>query len=190
MPGDDWQRFANLRAYYGLMWGYPGKKLLFMGQEFGQEQEWDSAGALDWYLLDQDRHRGVQLLVGDLNRLYRDLPALHAHDCEPDGFRWLVVDDAAQSVFAWLRLAPGADPVVCIVNFTPVPRTNYRIGLPHASRWVEILNTDATIYGGSGMGNGGSVTAEAVGAHGQPVSAVFVLPPLAAVWLTAVANPA
>jgi 1,4-alpha-glucan branching enzyme len=190
MPGDDWQRFANLRAYYGLMWAYPGKKLLFMGQEFGQEQEWDSAGALDWYLLDQDRHRGVQLLVGDLNRLYRDLPALHAHDCEPDGFRWLVVDDAAQSVFAWLRLAPGADPVVCIVNFTPVPRTNYRIGLPHGSRWVEILNTDATIYGGSGMGNGGSVTAEAVGAHGQPVSAVFVLPPLAAVWLTAVANPA
>ena len=190
MPGDDWQRFANLRAYYGLMWAYPGKKLLFMGQEFGQEQEWNSAGALDWYLLEQSRHRGVQSLIGDLNRLYRDLPALHARDCEPEGFRWLVVDDAAQSVFAWLRLAPGADPVVCIVNFTPVPRANYRIGLPRAGRWVEILNTDAVVYGGSGMGNGGSVTAEAVGAHGQPASAMFVLPPLAAVWLVAAGTPA
>jgi 1,4-alpha-glucan branching enzyme len=115
---------------------------------------------------------------------------LHARDCEPEGFRWLVVDDAAQSVFAWLRLAPGADPVVCIVNFTPVPRSNYRIGLPRAGRWVEVLNTDAVVYGGSGMGNGGSVAAEAVGAHGQPASAVFVLPPLAAVWLVATANPA
>jgi 1,4-alpha-glucan branching enzyme len=185
MPGDDWQRFANLRAYYGLMWSYPGKKLLFMGQEFGQEREWNSDGELDWYLLEQGRHRGVQMLVGDLNRLYRSLPALHARDCEPDGFRWLVVDDAAQSVFAWMRLAPGAGPVVCVVNFTPVPRPDYRIGLPRAGRWVEVLNTDATVYGGSGLGNGGSVTAEAVGMHGQPASAALLLPPLAAVWLVA-----
>lgn len=183
MPGDDWQRFANLRAYYGLMWGYPGKKLLFMGQEFGQEREWDSAGELDWQLLEQGRHRGVQTLVGDLNRLYRKLRALHARDCEPEGFRWLVVDDTAQSVFAWLRLAPEADPVVCIVNFTPVPRENYRIGLPLAGRWVEVLNSDATVYGGSGLGNAGSVMAEAVGAHGQPASAEILLPPLAALWL-------
>ena len=125
----------------------------------------------------------MQALVGDLNRLYRRLPALHARDCEPEGFRWLVVDDAGQSVFAWLRLAPDAGPVVCIVNFTPVPRADYRIGLPQAGRWVEVLNTDATAYGGSGLGNLGAVTAEAVAAHGQPASAAFLLPPLAAVWL-------
>ncbi len=183
MPGDEWQRFANLRAYYGLMWGYPGKKLLFMGQEFGQSREWDFNGELDWYLLEYGFHRGVQGLVGDLNRLYRRLPALHARDCEPEGFRWLVVDDASQSVFAWLRLAPDAGPVVCVVNFTPVPRADYRIGLPQAGRWVEVLNTDATAYGGSGLGNAGAVTAEAVGAHGQPASAALLLPPLAALWL-------
>ncbi len=183
MPGDEWQRFANLRAYYGLMWGYPGKKLLFMGQEFGQSREWDFNGELDWYLLQYSLHQGVQALIGDLNRLYRRLPALHARDCEPEGFRWLVVDDASQSVFAWLRLAPDASPVVCIVNFTPVPRADYRIGLPLAGRWVEVLNTDATAYGGSGLGNLGTVTAEEVAAHGQPASAAFLLPPLAAVWL-------
>jgi len=188
MPGDGWQQFANLRAYYGLMWSYPGKKLLFMGQEFGQEREWDSDGQLEWPLLEHERHRGVHLLVGDLNRLYRKLPALHARDCEPEGFRWLVVDDAAQSVLAWLRLAPNADPVVCVVNLTSVPRPNYRIGLPCHGRWVEVLNTDATVYGGSGLGNGGSVTAEAVGADGQPASAAILLPPLAAVWLVAAAD--
>ena len=183
MPGDEWQRFANLRAYYGLMWGYPGKKLLFMGQEFGQEREWDSSSQLDWYLLERERHQGVQLLIGDLNLLYRRLPALYARDCEPEGFRWLVVDDAAQSVFAWLRLAPEAEPVVCIVNFTPVPRSCYRVGLPQAGRWVEVLNTDATVYCGSGLGNAGSVVADDVPAHGQPASAELLLPPLAAVWL-------
>jgi 1,4-alpha-glucan branching enzyme len=131
----------------------------------------------------------VQGLIGDLNRLYRGLPALHARDCEPEGFRWLVVDDAAQSVFAWLRLAPGEEPVVCIVNFTPVPRANYRIGLPRAGRWVEVLNTDATVYGGSGLGNAGAVTAEPVAAHGQVASAEFLLPPLAALWLVPEADP-
>ena len=188
MPGDEWQRFANLRAYYGLMWGYPGKKLLFMGQEFGQTREWDFAGELDWHLLQYDFHRGTQGLIGDLNRLYRELPALHGRDCEPEGFRWLVVDDAAQSVFAWMRLAPGEEPVVCVVNFTPVPRPNYRIGLPRAGRWTEILNTDATAYGGSGLGNAGAITAEPVGAHGQIASAELLLPPLAAVWFVPAAD--
>ena len=183
MPGDDWQRFANLRAYYALMWAYPGKKLLFMGQEFGQGREWDCAGELDWHLLGQRLNAGVQHLVADLNRLYRTLPALHARDCEPEGFRWLVVDDAAQSVFAWLRLTPGEAPVAFVVNLTPVPRERYRIGLPLAGGWREVLNTDAGIYGGSGMGNAGSVTAEPVGAHGQPASAEVTLPPLAALWL-------
>ena len=183
MPGDTWQRFANLRAYYALMWGYPGKKLLFMGQEFGQWREWQSDGQLDWHLLEGAPHRGVQTLVADLNRLYRALPALHARDCEGEGFRWLVVDDAAQSVFAWLRAAPGAPPVVCIVNFTPVPRPHYRVGLPLAGRWREVLNTDATAYGGSGLGNAGEVTAVATAAHGQPASAELLLPPLASLWL-------
>jgi 1,4-alpha-glucan branching enzyme len=183
MPGDEWQRFANLRAYYGLMWAYPGKKLLFMGQEFGQQREWDADGELDWPGPEQEWNHGVRRLVGDLNRLYRGLPALHARDCETEGFRWLVVDDTAQSVFAWMRLAPGAPPVVCIVNFTPVPRADYRIGLPRPGRWAEILNTDASVYGGSGLGNRGAVMAEAIGAHGQPASAAFVLPPLAALWL-------
>ena len=183
MPGDDWQRFANLRAYYGMMWAYPGKKLLFMGQEFGQRREWDAGGTLDWPESGQRPHEGVQRLMGDINRLYRELPALHARDCEPEGFRWLVVDDTAQSVFAWMRRAPGSPEVVCVVNFTPVPRESYRIGLPRTGRWAEILNTDATVYGGSGIGNDGAVMAEAVGTHGQPASAVFRLPPLAALWL-------
>jgi 1,4-alpha-glucan branching enzyme len=183
MPGDEWQRFANLRAYYALMWGYPGKKLLFMGQEFGQGREWNSTGELEWWLLQFGLHRGVQQLVGDLNRLYRSLPALYERDCEPDGFRWLVVDDTAQSVFAWMRLAADGTPVVCIVNFTPVPREFYRVGLPRAGEWIEVLNTDATVYGGSGLGNAGAVTAEPVAAHGQPASAGFLLPPLAALWL-------
>jgi 1,4-alpha-glucan branching enzyme len=189
MPGDEWQRFANLRACYGLMWAYPGKKLLFMGQEFGQTREWDSTGELDWHLLRDGLHRGVQALIADLNRLYRELPALHARDCEAEGFRWLVVDDAAQSVFAWLRAAPGAAPVMCVVNCTPVPRPNYRIGLPCAGSWAEILNTDATAYGGSGLGNAGAVVAEPVAAHGQPASAELLLPPLAALWLAAPRTP-
>ncbi|MDR3417844.1 MAG: alpha amylase C-terminal domain-containing protein, partial [Nevskia sp.] len=183
MPGDDWQRFANLRALYALMWAYPGKKLLFMGQEFGQENEWDATGQLQWYLLDQARHRGVQALVGDLNRRYRELPAAHARDCEDMGFRWLVVDDAAQSVFAWLRLADGAPPLVVAINLTPVPRQGYRIGLPSAGPWREVLNTDAACYGGSDVGNGGTIVAEAVAAHGQPASAELTLPPLGAIWL-------
>jgi 1,4-alpha-glucan branching enzyme len=183
MPGDEWQRFATARAYYGLMWAYPGKKLLFMGQEFGQSQEWDSTRGLEWWLLDHAVHRNLQDFVRDLNRAYRRLPALHARDCEAEGFRWIVVDDAEQSVFAWLRFGGPDDPPVAIaVNFTPMPRERYRIGLPTAGTWREVLNSDAPAYGGSGKGNLGAVTALATPAHGFPASAEITIPPLACVY--------
>jgi 1,4-alpha-glucan branching enzyme len=180
MSGDDWQKFANLRAYYAFMWGYPGKKLLFMGQEFAQRAEWNEAKALDWYLLDYGSHEGVRRLVRDLNKAYRDKPALHARDCEPDGFGWLIVDDKANSVFAWVRGVPGARPVAIISNFTPVPRGGYRVPLPHAGRWREIVNTDAHDYGGSGMGNNGMVSAVA---EGKGASALVTLPPLSTIMI-------
>jgi 1,4-alpha-glucan branching enzyme len=184
MPGDPWQRFSALRAYYALMWAYPGKKLLFMGQEFAQGREWNHDVSLEWHLLDRPQHRGVQALVRDANRLYRAERALHERDCEGDGFRWIVVDDAPHSVFAWARFgSDGARPVVSISNFTPVPRTHYRVGLPHGGWWREILNTDATAYGGSNVGNAGGVRADAAPAHGFPCSAVVTLPPLGTVWL-------
>ncbi len=184
MPGDEWQKFANLRAYYGFMWGHPGKKLLFMGQEFGQRREWDFAGELDWHLLDHVPHRGLRDCVRDLNRLHVAEPALHARDCEAEGFRWIVADDAEQSVLAWLRFgAPGDPPIAVICNFTPVPRYGYRIGLPQAGAWLEVLNTDAIDYGGSGLGNQGRVLAVATGSHGLPASAELVLPPLGTLFL-------
>ncbi|HVW54808.1 MAG TPA: 1,4-alpha-glucan branching protein GlgB [Rhizobiaceae bacterium] len=180
MSGDDWQKFANLRAYYAFMWGYPGKKLLFMGQEFAQRSEWNEARALDWNLLDYPAHEGVRRLLRDLNRAYRETAALHARDCEPDGFSWLVVDDHENSVFAWLRMAPDAPPVAVISNFTPVPRHDYRVPLPADGRWREIVNTDAQDYGGSGMGNAGVVTAVQ---DGKGVGAKVLLPPLATIFL-------
>jgi 1,4-alpha-glucan branching enzyme len=184
MPGDAWQKFANARAYYSFMWGYPGKKLLFMGQEFGQTHEWNFDASLDWALLGHQPHRGLQALVRELNRLHRTIPALHARDCEPEGFQWIVVDDFNQSVFAWLRWgAPGDAPVAVIVNFTPQPRCGYRIGLPLAGRWREILNSDAHVYGGSGMGNLGEVQACANPSHGLPASAEITAPPLGAIYL-------
>ena len=176
MPGDDWQKFANLRAYYAFMWGYPGKKLLFMGQEFAQRGEWSEERALDWHLLDHEPHRGMQRLVRDLNSLYRSRPALHGRDCEPEGFSWMIADDKESSVYAWARHCPGANPVAVVSNFTPVPRENYSVPLPRAGRWREILNTDASGYGGSGKGNGGAVEA-ARGSEG--ISASMLLPPLA-----------
>jgi 1,4-alpha-glucan branching enzyme len=186
MPGDEWQKFANLRAYLGLMWGYPGKKLLFMGQEFGQRNEWNFAAALDWWLLDHAPHRGLRDCLRELNRQYRAEPALHARDCEGEGFRWIVVDDAAQSVTAWLRLGgPGVPPVAVICNFTPVVRHGYRIGLPHAGDWLEVLNTDAIDYGGSGVGNLGRVVATEQPSHGFPASASITVPPLATIYLRA-----
>ena len=177
---DDWQKFATLRAYYAFMWGYPGKKLLFMGQEFAQRREWSEARALDWNLMEFPLHRGVRTVLRDLNYLYRSRPALHARDCEPEGFSWLIVDDRENSVFAWLRKAPGGNPVAVISNFTPVPRGDYRVPLPHAGIWREIINTDAADYGGSGMGNGGGVEARS-GDGG--ISAAMLLPPLATIML-------
>ncbi|MBN8819513.1 MAG: 1,4-alpha-glucan branching protein GlgB [Sphingomonas sp.] len=176
MAGDDWQKFANLRAYYAMMWAYPGKKLLFMGQEFAQRREWSEARALDWELLDAPAHEGVRILVRDLNRLYRDLPALHARDCEAEGFEWLIVDDRENSVFAWLRKAPGAAPVAVIANMTPAVRSDYRVPLPHDGVWHEVLNSDATIYGGEGIGNLGQVVA-------RDGHAVLTLPPLGTIML-------
>ncbi|MGQ2901643.1 1,4-alpha-glucan branching protein GlgB [Neoaquamicrobium sediminum] len=181
MSGDDWQKFATLRAYYAFMWGYPGKKLLFMGQEFAQRREWSEARALDWDLLEAPAHEGVRRLLRDLNHAYRETPALHARDCEPEGFRWLIADDAQNSVFAWLRMAPDAPPVAVISNFTPVARQDYRVPLPNAGTWREIVNTDAGDYGGSGQGNGGAV--EAVVEDGGRIVARMTLPPLATIML-------
>ena len=176
MSGDDWQQFANLRSLYAFMWGYPGKKLLFMGQEFAQRREWDEGRALDWNLREARAHEGVRSLVRDLNRLYAEKPALHARDCEPEGFEWLVADDSANSVFAWVRRAPGAAPIVVIANMTPVARAPYVIGMPENGRWREILNSDAHDYWGSGLGNLGLV--EAAGGK-----AFVTLPPLATIML-------
>nr|WP_272210464.1 1,4-alpha-glucan branching protein GlgB [Marinicella sp. W31]MDC2876346.1 1,4-alpha-glucan branching protein GlgB [Marinicella sp. W31] len=181
MAGDDWQKFANLRAYYAFMWGYPGKKLLFMGQEFAQWSEWSEARGLDWNLLDYPNHEGMRRLVRDLNFAYRAKPALHARDCEPEGFEWTIVDDDENSVFAWQRKAPGEKPIIVICNFTPIPRENYQVPLPKTGAWREIVNTDAEIYGGSGKGNGGRVRAEIQG-HGG-ISATLLLPPLATIML-------
>ena len=184
MPGEGWERFANLRAYYGFMWGHPGKKLLFMGQEFAQWAEWDHDAALDWGALGDPMHAGVRDLVRDLNRLYRDTPALHARDCEAEGFEWIVGDDAANGVFAWVRRgAEGDPPAVVVCNFTPVERTGYRVGLPRAGGWREALNTDAQPYGGGNRGNLGRVVSEDAPSHGQPASAEIVIPPLATLIL-------
>ena len=185
MPGDAWQKFANVRAYYGFMWGHPGKKLLFMGQEFAQASEWNADQGLDWSLLDDGTHGGVQALVRDLNRIYREEPALHELDCRGEGFTWLEANDAERSVLAWLRRGrDGARPIVVICNFTPTPHENYRLGLPAPGRWREILNSDAAIYGGSGMGNLGAIETEDIESHDQPYSAKVTLPPLAAVWVS------
>jgi 1,4-alpha-glucan branching enzyme len=184
MPGDEWQRFANMRVYFAYMWAHPGKKLLFMGQEFGQTSEWNSSEALPWWLLDHAPHQGLQKLVADLNALYRARPALHVRDCEAEGFRWIVVNDEDQSVFAFLRMgAPGDPPVAIVCNFTPVVRRDYRIGLPFEGRWVEALNTDAAVYWGSNVGNLGGVKAERRPLHGFGASAAVTLPPLAALYL-------
>ncbi len=180
MAGDDWQKFATLRAYYAFMWGYPGKKLLFMGQEFAQRREWSEERSLDWELLEYAPHRGMQAVVRDLNHLYRSKPSLHARDCEPDGFEWLIVDDRENSVFAWRRSAPDHEPVVVICNFTPVPRENYRVPMPKAGTWKLIINTDAEHYGGSGVGDDGEVVAREEGGR---VGVTMLLPPLATIML-------
>jgi 1,4-alpha-glucan branching enzyme len=184
MPGDRWQRFANLRAYYAFMWGHPGKKLLFMGGEFGQEREWNHDHSLDWHLLDDPFHSGLKDLVRDLNRAYRSMPALHERDCEAGGFQWIVSDDDDNSVIAWVRRGDdGNRPVVVVSNFTPVPRENYRLGVPLPGFYREAVNTDAAHYGGGNMGNMGGVSAEETASHGQPCSVTLTLPPLATLYL-------
>jgi 1,4-alpha-glucan branching enzyme len=183
MPGDHWQRFANLRALYGYMWAHPGKKLLFMGSEFAQWREWSHEAALDWPLLAHAEHAGVQRFVSDLNRVYRATPALHEVDFEMPGFEWIVGDDRDASVVAFLRRARGGAPVLVACNFTPVPRVNYAVGVAEPGFWREVLNSDATLYGGSGMGNLGGVHSVPVGAHGRFHSLTLTLPPLATVFL-------
>jgi 1,4-alpha-glucan branching enzyme len=183
MPGDRWQRFANLRAYFGFMWGHPGKKLLFMGGEFAQQREWNHDRELDWGSLEDSAHAGIQRVVRDLNRLYAAEPALHQRDCEASGFEWTVGDDRANSVFSFLRFAADRAPILVVSNMTPVPRQGYRIGVPLAGGWREIFNSDSGFYGGSNVGNEGRVEAAAIAAHGRAHSVELVLPPLATIYL-------
>jgi len=184
MPGDEWQKFANLRLLYGWMYAQPGKKLLFMGGEFGQGREWDVEQSLDWHLLDYPMHGGLRLWVGDLNRILREEKSLHELDFDPAGFSWIDVTDADHSVVSLIRRSatPG-DMLVAVFNFTPVPRYNYQIGIPSAGRWREVLNSDAPLYGGSGQGNLGGVEAVPVSMHGHMHSITLTLPPLGALFL-------
>jgi 1,4-alpha-glucan branching enzyme len=183
MPGDRWQQLANLRAYLGYMWAHPGKQLLFMGAEMGQESEWAEARELDWWLLDHPEHRGVQSLVRDLNRVYGDTPALWARDNEPGTFSWIDANDAARNVFSFVRRGGDGPDLVCVANFAAVPHEGYRLGLPSAGEWEEVLNTDAEAYTGSGVGNLGVVHAVEGDWSSQPAYADLVVPPLATMWL-------
>nr|WP_321525746.1 1,4-alpha-glucan branching protein GlgB [uncultured Cohaesibacter sp.] len=183
MPGYPADQFANLRAYYGYMWGHPGKKLLFMGGEFAQGEEWNHTQSLDWHLLQYDFQRGVQSLVRDLNRVYREVPALHKYDCKPRGFEWIECHSAENSVFAWIRYGDEGDaPVLIVSNMTPVERQNYRLGVPKAGRWVEILNTDSSLYAGGGRGNLGASVTEDIPSHEREVSLSLTLPPLSTLY--------
>ncbi len=178
MPGDEWQKFANLRALLGLMYTHPGKKLLFMGGEFGQWREWNHDASLDWHLLERPLHAGLSRWVRDLNTLYRAEPALHALDFSAEGFEWVDFHDYEESVITFLRRAPDGESVLVACNLTPSPRHNYIVGVPRAGRWREILNGDAPLYGGSGMGNLGGVDSAPVAAQGHYHSLVLTLPPL------------
>ncbi|MGE3679994.1 MAG: 1,4-alpha-glucan branching protein GlgB, partial [Burkholderiales bacterium] len=183
MPGDSWQQFATLRALYGYMWAHPGKKLLFMGCEFGQRREWAHEGELEWWVAQMPGHAGVQRWVGDLNRLYRDEPALWQVDFSHEGFEWIEADDAENSVLAFLRKPRRGGPVLLAVsNLTPVPRQNYALGVPRAGHWAEVLNSDAAAYGGAGWGNLGGIDAAPVSAHGRMFSLNVTLPPLSTVY--------
>ncbi|MDI3418505.1 1,4-alpha-glucan branching protein GlgB [Streptomyces luteolus] len=183
MPGDRWQQFANLRAYLAFMWAFPGKQLLFMGQEFAQDAEWSHERGPDWAALRHAPHTAVRDLVRDLNRTYLEEPALWSRDADPAGFRWIDADAAQDNVFSFVRHDASGAPLVCIYNFQPTARHHYRVGLPVAGNWTEVLNTDAAAYGGSGVGNSGRVTSEHVPWQGLEASASLVLPPLSAVWL-------
>jgi len=180
MPGDDWQRFANLRLLYAYQYSYPGTKLLFMGCEFGQWREWAQSRELDWPLLDQGFHKGLQTLVGDLNRLYRDRPALHQRDFTYEGFEWIDCHDSTQSIISYIRRSERGFVLVAL-NFTPTPRENYRLGVPTAGRYREIFNSDSEYYGGSNTGNPLPIDSEALPWMDRPESITLTLPPLAAV---------
>ncbi|HEY0379780.1 MAG TPA: alpha amylase C-terminal domain-containing protein, partial [Pyrinomonadaceae bacterium] len=178
------QKFANLRALYGYMWAHPGKKLLFMGGELGQWREWNNEQSLDWHLLDEPEHKGLRLLIADLNRLYAEHAELAASDADPAGFQWLEANDAQGNTAAFLRKSKaGERQVVCVCNFSPIVRDGYRLGLPLPGRYRQILNTDAARYGGGGVGSVEFVTAEQQPWHGQPLSAALTLPPLSTIWL-------
>jgi 1,4-alpha-glucan branching enzyme len=183
MPGDQWQKLANVRAYLAFMWAHPGKQLLFMGSEFGQPSEWSEERGLDWWILDQPVHQGLLRLVSQLNRVYRDNGALWQQDNSESGFEWLEAGDAEHNAIAFLRWSSDGQPIAVILNFSGTPVGPYRIGLPFAGVWDELLNTDAVDFGGSGVGNYGSVTASDVPWAGRPASAEITLPPLAGLWL-------
>ena len=183
MPGDRWQQLANLRCLLAYMWGHPGKQLLFMGCEFAQDAEWADGRSLDWALLESPAHLGVKRLVGDLNHIYRDTPALWSLDGDPAGFQWIDANDAPSNVFSFVRRGSDGDLLACVANFAGVPHIGYRLGLPLPGRWTEVVNTDAHVYGGSGVGNFGVVTAMDESWHGQPCSATLNLPPLGTLWL-------
>jgi 1,4-alpha-glucan branching enzyme len=185
MPGDRWKQFAGVRALLAYQWAHPGKQLLFMGSEFAQDDEWSQQAGLEWRALGDGTgpHAGVQRLVTDMNRVYGESQALWRHDFSADGFAWIDASDAGGNVLAFLRFADGAKTVACLVNFSGAPHYDYRIGLPAAGRWREVINTDAAVYGGSGVGNLGAVEAVTEPFHGQPASASFTLPPLGVLWL-------
>ncbi|HTB67342.1 MAG TPA: 1,4-alpha-glucan branching protein GlgB [Steroidobacteraceae bacterium] len=185
MPGDEWQQFANLRLLFGYMWGHPGKKLIFMGCEFGQKREWQHDGSLEWHVLQYPLHAGAQRWVRDLNRFYRETPALYEQDFVPDGFEWVDCNDADSSVLSFLRKDRTHGTVVLVIcNFTPIVRSGYRVGVPRGGQWRECLNSDATFYGGSGQGNQGLVLADDRSTHGRPHSLTLTLPPLGVLFLS------
>ena len=183
MPGDHWQQAATLRALLAYMWAHPGKQMLFMGGEFGQGTEWADARSLDWWLLEDPLHSGLQRLTGDLNRVYRATPALYTQDTSPSGFSWIDANDAANNTFSFLRWGADDSVLACVANFAGGPHEGYRLGLPRVGRWQEIINTDSEAYGGSGVGNLGSVQARPQPWHGQPASVTLRVPPLGALWL-------
>src|SRR5690606_14452614 len=183
MPGDAWRKAATLRAFFAFMWAHPGKQLLFMGGEFGQEREWAESRELDWPLLEQPDRAGLQHLVADLNRSYRLTPALWRLDSDPAGFEWIDANDATGNVFSFLRHDDAGQTLACVANFSALPHEDYRLGLPSTGPWAEVINTDAEVYGGSGVGNLGRIEATATPWHGRPASATLRLPPLGALWL-------
>jgi 1,4-alpha-glucan branching enzyme len=184
MPGDAWQKFANLRLLYAYMYAHPGKKLLFMGAEFGQWNEWDCHESLHWHLARNDEHRNLQNMLSDLNGVYRNQPALYEVDFSWDGFDWIDVHDSEQSILSFVRKAKdGSDCLVCILHYTPVPREGYRVGVPGPGLYREVFNSDAAVYGGGNIGNGGGVVADAIPWQGYSHSCLLTLPPLGALFL-------